>query len=45
LVVLTEAGSVADNHHLTAQQVSKVRAATGNPDVLGDPNITLRRVS
>ncbi len=44
LAVLTEAGSGADNHHPTAQEVCKVRADAGNPDVLGDQDTTVRRV-
>jgi len=44
LVVLTEAGSGANNHQPTVQAVCKVRAAAGNPDVLGDQDITVRRV-
>jgi len=41
---LTEAGSGANNHQPTAQEVCKVRADAGNPDVLGDQDTTVRRV-
>jgi len=44
MVVLTEAGSGTNNQQPTAQAVCKIRATAGNPNVLGDQYITLRRV-